>query len=718
MSGSPYDPRGWPVLDRPAGPGWVVGLALVLVAWTWLFGNAHQPGVNGDEASLLNVPYRVVEHGEVRYPAFLSDAFGSDELRRFPPLSSFWLRTGFHSLFGVSAVGSRTFSALLVGATLLIGAAALRRLTGVGPLALAAYFLLAGLATPVIAAARSFRNEQEVLFLGVVGTLLLPMLQRPGRSQAAALALWLGSGLTTGVAAASHPWGACYVLALGSSLLFSRRSWHERDGLGWTARVLVVGAGVGLGALPSLVGYLVQWEQAQAYMAWQRQLYSIRELEMVPWMSWEPPWGPLRGVLGPGLVARLNALDLAAFSQYVFFVPSALWLVDVLGYPARAVFYLELLAVVVRVGLALRRRESFGDPIHPMCLALALVFPAFFALYPPNLSYGVYAGFHVHLGFCLTMWAPPLGWRRDASGWQPASRVAGPLAALQLLGCVVGVVFALGYDARVLIAAATRNYDTPSLDQELGALSAAGARAGFLDDGEDPIYTSIESWMAAGRAQRSIIEPVVYGLSEPPRDARGAVFKLQNMDVMMVLNGGQVRVGLPILERARRLEAVLAPIAPRELILGEVAPRQDSFWLYARTPQPELHVSVIRRDGTHGLLRATELTAQDEGSTRLPAGRYLLLLRLAPLDPRDPLVAGPPPDPEGPRAELTSSIPALELEIEGEERPRVVEGFRLLNSIVPMPVPFELPAGETRVRWRPAGKARFVEQRLFRLDGW
>lgn len=694
---------GWAVAHQRPGPRWLPAAALALLAWTYLFGNAFEPsGINVDDASLLDVSWRIVELGEVRYPAFLSDAFGSDRLRRFPPLSGFWLRTGFHALVGVSGVAGRTFSALAVLAGLLIGAAGLGRLVGAGPPARAAFLLLAGLATPVIGAARTIRNEQEVFLLGMVGCLLLPMLHRPDRSRRAAIGLWAASGLAVGVAAASHPFGVCYPLVLGGSLLLGRGAWAGRDGLSTPGRLAPVAAGLLVGAAPSAIGLLIGGEQARAYLAWQLEVYSVRELEMVPWMAQQTPFAWARGLIGAGAVARLNALDLSAWSQHLLHIPGV---GEWFSGPTRVCFYLALLAVGARALLALRRRERFSDPLLPVCLGLALAFPALFALYPANTAYGLYASVHVHLGLCLVLWGEP-----------PGRWPARAIAALHLLTCALVVVYALVWDARLVRSELSGRRETISLDQELAALADAGARAGFLELPRDSggVYTSVEAWIAGGRAQRSILEPVVWRLSDVPTDHAGAVFTLQNMDIFTILFGGGVGVGAPIGERTRRLSALLEPLALREVILAEVGVQRHSLLVYARAPAPGLEVSLLRRDGSHGLLRATEVRATpvdaaDGAGVELPAGRYLLLARLEAL-PGQAWAFGDGGD------LITSFAPTLSLAV-GADPPREVWGFRLINSVVPMPVTFEVPA-PARVSWGTTGKDRLVDQRLFRLEGW
>lgn len=646
--------------DRAPGAWWPLGLVLALVLFTWLFGNAHEPDCGGDESSLLDVPWRIIEQGEVRYPSMLHSAFGSDRLRRFPPLSSFWLRTGFHALFGVTSVAGRTCSALLVLGGLLIGAAALRRLTGAGPVALASYLLLVGLASPVIEAARTIRNEQEVLLFGLVGCLLLPLLHRPDRARPAALALWAGSGLAVGLAGASHPWGGCYGLVLAGSLLLARGGWAARDGLGALPRLVACGAGLALGILPTLAGYLVDAEQGLAYLAWQRRLYAIRELELIPWMAGRGPWSWLAPLLGSGPAARLNALDTAAFASTGLGMPGfAPWL--------RPGFYLGLLAVSARALLALVRRERFEDPLHPLCLGLALVFPALFALYPPNTTYGLYACFHVHLAVCLLVW----------SRW-PWTAV--PLLALA--GCALGLAFAVAWDARVVAVTTTRRFETLSLDQEQAALTAAAERAGFAGG---PVYTSTEAWIAGGRDQRSIVESVIHGLSDVPGDQVGAVFKLEHLESFILLLGGELGLGLPIAERMRRLELLLEPLALRELILAELRVQHGSFAVYAQGSPGPLRVSLLRRDGTVALLEAAPAPLGEE----LPAGRYLLLVKLASVAERDPTV-----------------------ELRLGEQPLAFRGWRHLNTVVPLPIAFEVPPGGARPGW-PAGA-----QALYRLEGW
>lgn len=645
--------------DRVPRPWWPLGLVLAFVLFTWLFGNAHEPDCGGDESSLLNVPWRILEQGEVRYPSGLHSAFGSDRLRRFPPLSSFWLRTGFHALFGTTSVAGRTCSALLVLGGLLIGAAALRRLTGAGPIALASYLLLVGLASPVIGAARTIRNEQEVFFLGLAGCLLLPMLQRPDRAKPAALGLWAASGIAIGVAGSSHPWGGCYALVLAGSLLVARRGWAARDGLGALPRLVACGAGVALGVLPTLAGYLVDAEQGWAYLTWQRELYAIRELELIPWMAGREPWSGVATLLGNGPAARLNALDTAAFAS-VGLVGTAFapWL--------RAVFWLGLLAVTARVVLALVRRERFEDPLHPLCLGLALVFPALFALYPPNTTYGLYGCFHVHLAVCVLVWS--------------GRSTAVPL--LGLIGCALGLAFAIAFDARVIGALATRRFETLSLDQEQAGLSAAAERAGFAGG---PVYTSTESWIAGGEDQRSIVESVIYCLSDVPGDQTGAVFKLEHLESFIVLLGGETGVGPPIAERMRRLERLLAPLALRELVLAEIRVQHGSFLVYAKGPPTPLRVSLLRRDGAVALLEAAPVPLGQD----LPAGRYLLLLTLPSIAEKDPI---------------------LELRVGGQ--PLSFQGWRHLNTLAPLPIAFEVPPEGARVTW-PAGA-----QALYRLEGW
>ena len=143
-------------------------LGLSLVGLLFLYRAPELPLADVDERSFLDIPYRFATFGDLRYPVFIAEAFGGEEVRPYPPINSFALRSAALRLVGFSASRSRYFSAGLLLLVLFASSLWLRsRFVIDWPMAILA-LTPAALAPVMILAARTTRHEQETFFFGAL----------------------------------------------------------------------------------------------------------------------------------------------------------------------------------------------------------------------------------------------------------------------------------------------------------------------------------------------------------------------------------------------------------------------------------------------------------------------------------------------------------------------------------------------------------------------
>jgi len=457
-------------------------LLLALTATLFFYRVDELPLPHGDERSFLDVPFRFANFGDLRYPVFMSESFGADDLRPYPPITALALRSVAVKTVGFSARNSRLVSGILILIVILASVWWLRSCFDVSPSLLALVMAPIAFAPVVILAARSTRLEQETFFFGAASALLLVSGGKLGLTRSTIVLLF--AGVLAAVAAGMHPFGVVYGGLAAIALVAARR---PKDLMIWMG-------GAAIGALPTIWWMAQKGRSLVEFAAANGAMYQAREKDLSAWLaqfssvSWLRPLG-----LSESVLARLAAVQHSAFSDYIAFPVEP----GVFSLLLRALFWVEAAFVARFLFLHLRARRAENEGAAFLAL-LGLGFLAFTFSYVPNTTYGLYGGFHVHLAFAAACLA---GTRRKTSGHGPLAIVGAAYVAFGLLS------------AGRLIQAPP----TPTLDDELRAIAQVARAAGIRP--EDTVMTSTETWAAAGSRNTSLLERVQYGLGRSTHDA-------------------------------------------------------------------------------------------------------------------------------------------------------------------------------------------------------
>jgi hypothetical protein len=460
----------------------VAGLLLALVAVLYFYRADELPRPHGDERAFLNVPFRFANFGDLRYPVFMSESFGAADLRPYPPITALALRSLVVRTAGFSARNSRLVSGVLVLIVVLAAAWWLSSSGDRSPPLLALALAPIALAPVVIIAARSTRLEQETFFFGACSALLLASGGRAGLTRSTpALA---AAGVLAAIAAGMHPFGVVYG-GLGAIALVATR--RPKDLAIWISGAVV-------GALPTVWWMGQKGRSLIDFAAANGAMYQAREKDLTAWLAQFPSVAWLQPLgLPESVLARVAAVQHGAFSEYIGFpVEPGGW-----SLALYTLFWVEAAWVARFLFLHLRARRPENDGTAFLGL-MALGFLAFTFSYVPNTTYGLYAGFHIHLAFAAVCLAESASLR--------TTRLLMPLVGL------VYVAFGLLSAGRLVQAP-----KTPSLDEELTAIGRMARASGIRS--EDTVMTSTETWIAAGSRNTSLLERIQYGLGSGAHDA-------------------------------------------------------------------------------------------------------------------------------------------------------------------------------------------------------
>jgi hypothetical protein len=495
-------------------------LGLGLGALLFLHRLPELPLPDVDERSFLDIPYRFATFGDLRYPVFIAEAFGADEVRPYPPINSFAFRSAALRLAGFSAARSRYFSAGLVLLVLFASALWVRSRFGADWALTVVALTPAALAPVMILAARTTRHEQETFFFGALSALLLAKGGLKGlNSRPRDLAV--AGGLAT-FSAGTHPFGTVYCVLAFLALLAARPA---RALLPWLGGALI-------GASSTIWWLVIQGSNLFAAATAVGATYRGREDDLVTRLSRfsSVAWLKLAG-LPDVLTARFASVQHSAFDDHLGFPlePGPLSLL------LRLLFWGEGLFVAAFFLKHLRNRRVEND--GPAWLAfVGLGFLAFTFIYVPNTTYGLYGSFHIHLAFaaaCLV----------GGDGFTGSGR-----HALRSLGVVVLLTGLVG---------AGRLVDAPravTLDREFNAIADMARASGIRP--EATVMTTFESWIAAGARNTSLFELMMYGTGTARPDA--IVYRRSYLEFFMSLALGSR--GEPE-QRARAMEERKALVA-------------------------------------------------------------------------------------------------------------------------------------------------------------
>ncbi|HZU35260.1 MAG TPA: hypothetical protein VFA18_05110, partial [Gemmataceae bacterium] len=481
------------------------GLAVMLLAWTYFAGVKYWPQRTGDESSLLDIPYRFCQFHDFRYPATWSQSFGSDQVRKYPPISAFLLRDIYHGVVGFSALSSRIFSGLLILSVLLSTFLLFQRFVcRPGGSWVFLFLCQLGLTPVLIYNARTTRFEQEVFFLGAWGCIGLPCLMSSISSRVGQGVCWVLVGISLALAATSHPFGVVFLLVGVCWYFWCMRREGGLDHLTGWRRLGFLGTGLVLGLLPTALWLGSDLVNTVRFTRALSAIYAAREPDMVAYLAALPPWHWLTRFAPLHWAARLNALDTAAYLENSGY-PVANYRFKVL---VHGWFYVQLVVVMGYFFYSLSRRFRNGTAWTHLPVWLAVGFVGCMVLYtPPNTTYNLYPAFFVSLAFVVIVWSLWCErWRLSA---------AGRATAVTALGCLIGSTLLLAHYAAVhavQLAHRLKPDGEPAicLDQEFRALRSMASRLA-LDRPGATVYTSTESWIAAGRDNRALLESAVLG---------------------------------------------------------------------------------------------------------------------------------------------------------------------------------------------------------------
>ncbi|MBM3996283.1 MAG: hypothetical protein FJ303_19335 [Planctomycetes bacterium] len=645
---------------------------LSFLAWSYLFLVQDFPYPHGDEIGLLNLPYRYAEFGDTRYPNHWSETFGSDTVRRYPPIAAFTLRNAYHALVGFSPVSSRVLSALMMLAVVAGGIVFLSRLPELGCWQRLLVLCQLGLTPVMIYTARSVRFEQEILFAGWMGAVVLPALVPAVGSAWLRALLWSAAGASLGLAGSSHPFGLVFGV-VGLWLIVFANYWHEQDGFSLWHRLGLVGLGLILAGIPTFHWIFSDWETFRAFSQAHAKLYAGRTGELIDWYASVPPWNGLRGILPDSMVAHLTVLHQTAYEDfYNYPVPDYRFRVVL-----EAIFYVQLGLLGAYLVYSAWRRFQNANPWVHLAVWLAAAFLAFGLWYTPIHTYKIYTSFFVNFSSALIAWRLA-DYARDSS-WPRAVVVA-----LIVLASVpaLGLLHYAGCHARHLVKCYRHNTHTHiALDVEFAALAQMADRLDLRRD-DRKVYAHVESWIATGKHTLSLWESAREEFVRVANDSDGVVFK--NINVGLYMRHQSRDSSERTAKRHRQLEqmrTLLAPMRLAGIVLNDFD-ASASYSFYVRSsgagPRPAPLVACMTRDQRVEFHEATlEQDSVDLNKTiTFAPGRYLLLVRVSGLAEDDLLEVTQ--SPKGQSATMTSvfltpihtiSPAPLVLEIDGAPTP-------------------------------------------------
>lgn len=605
-------------------------------AWNYFVGIQHFPHHHGDEYSLLTIPYRFSNYGDLRSPVFWSSSFGGQEIRCSPPIAAFTLRNFFHAGAGFSPTLSRIFSALLFFLVMLSLPFFLRRveLNRWQALLVVSQVALAG---PILLCGRSMRTEQEILFAGWFGAVALPGLIPTLALRWTRGVTWVGAGFLLGLAGASHPIGVAHGAA-GLWLIATARHWHEWDGFRLWERLILLGLGMTTVGAPTIT-HLMR-EETRAYVTYVTELYQVRDQQMTPLLASLPPWNRLQPVLPAGAVARLNVVHAAAYADFFDYPVAAYRFRPLLI----AWFYGQLLLVLGYFGYSLRCRFQNANPWIHLPVLLAVSFLLVNLCFFPVFTYNIYLAFYVNLaGGVLIWWLATRSLNQSGSSNTSDSTLRVRLSSLTKAVLVGVAALHLHYGAihawRVTSAVYRGDFPNVSIDQEFATLKEM-SRQLKLNGDDQVVYTSTESWIAAGRNPESLWEVMTLGLVEPRPDAAGVVFKNTHINFFLGSFGADQITKFP--SRQQRVE-LLGKALGRQHLRGLILcewDQADAYSLYTAVPPPsnQLLVARMRRllKTDYHQARLLEEIQRPEKVT-LPKGQYVLCAWTE-TDPRDAIL--------------------------------------------------------------------------------
>jgi 4-amino-4-deoxy-L-arabinose transferase-like glycosyltransferase len=574
----------------------LLALAVIAVLAIYVYRVAFWPRYDFDELGFLNIPYRFVHFGDLRYPVFLdADGFNSEPIRKYPPIVGGWLRSLMHAVFGFSAVGSRIFSGLLMVATALLAVMLLLRMK-VGLTLATAAFLFIALQPSVILAARTVRLEQEIIFLSIAA-ISIPLLLGARAPKFS----WTLSGFAAAWAGLSHPWGLSIGVGLFIAIVLMPACWRQHDGLSWSMRCGFLAMGAAAPALLTLYAVFHDWPRYREYVEAQASLYAIRNVQNVEFFRRIFPDSWASTLFPPYWAAKIDE-----FNHYAAKPPAGYQWVWVLS----ALLWAQVALVAAFLLTVLRKRLEAPDlpPIVFACATAGVMGMFFF--YPPSTNYYAYPAVMIPITATLVLaWC----WSRDAG-----ARVRRGLRTAASVTIGVGILATAHVFLHRLELVRNASAAVP-LDRYFDAQDAMGRRLGFKSTAR--AYCDMATWMACGRDMRSALQATILAPAPVPDNAAAASF---HQPLFGELVNDFPSLTTPSLTRAEKIERV-RQLTSNLRLAGLIRVPQGLDLYFVNEPPQALSVVTLDLTGQTTTWMAQPLDERNCAWQRLDPARYLVV---------------------------------------------------------------------------------------------
>ena len=364
--------------------------SILFISLIYLYKIKFYPPCGGDEASLSSIFYRIRAFGDAQYAVFYpSSVYDLGLLRGTPFASAFACREFFHLLFGFSPELGRIFSSILMlSSTLIVIGVCKKTFPKLTPASLILLAIAIGLTPSMIFNARGMRTEQEILFLGILGTLGLLFFLYKSKHK---LLLWIISGISMGIAGSTHPFGIVFPGVMLYCLLVHHKGWHRLDHLTLRQRLCAWGSGICIPGIIAMCDLLPRIDNHLVFIKGVSTFQALRTQTFIDIFS-QAYSGLLHQFLPDRMKASLYQLTYYSFS--IEFMPFfAQWY--------RFIVFMSLgLAILCLIPVIRNRKKS---TILPLALSCYLVIGVLCCtlLFTPNQTYHVYLSFSLSTFLCI-----------------------------------------------------------------------------------------------------------------------------------------------------------------------------------------------------------------------------------------------------------------------------------------------------------------------------
>ena len=586
-------------------------LLIIVIAAFYFYKINLFPEHDYDEAQMLNFHYRAYYYGDYRMPVVFQKAFNNEQSRTSPFQLADFFRELSHRLIGFSPQKTRIISAFMILSVVVVTGLICSSIFR-SPWAAVLTLLVVGLTPNVVMAARTYRQEQEITFLGVLGMFGIPLVIRFVRSRYWRILLMFLGGVLLGWTATLHPWGMVFITVLFFTFVVYAPAWKNEDGFSLKARLFYWGGGAALPCLFILLIMTINWRNYSEFMSIMSQIYDVPD-KIARCVALAPGW---QGYLPPWLVAHVPFLNHYMIHRQAYFpFPKFYYLI----------FLIQITFVLFYSLYSLFTRKQTHNIFVVSAAWLAVGFMSMFLLYPPSSNYFLYPALAISLGFSfvvLTLWEN----NPVAKSWlsQPI-RVVALVVFISL--AAANSLYLIGQSYFIWHHSKTDKW--VSLDTRFKAIEQMSGSIS-LNKQANPVLCDFMTWVGGGRHQGSLYETNVLMLTPAPQNLGGIIFELPGYQKFLFAFGHKFAT---IKEKFSRLKEMLAPLALAGVVFEEYA--NKSYYFYANKEQMPafLRVGVIRgeNDVVWGIARRdddvipVQVSALGQAGWRnLPEGLYVV----------------------------------------------------------------------------------------------